>query len=134
MALEVAGSTPVGQPTSWGVAKLVRHGTLTPACVGSSPAAPAIGQASARGAGVWTSRAISSVAEHPPFKRGVVGSNPTWPTNPMAPSAVCAEGAFVAFSPGRLRPQGSSVVAVGAGSAVCNVFIGATVSLDVKQQ
>ena len=26
----------------WGVAKSVRHGTLTPACVGSSPAAPAI--------------------------------------------------------------------------------------------
>ncbi len=25
----------------WGVAKSVRHGTLTPACVGSSPAAPA---------------------------------------------------------------------------------------------
>ncbi len=25
----------------WGVAKLVRHGTLTPAFVGSSPAAPA---------------------------------------------------------------------------------------------
>ena len=24
----------------WGVAKSVRHGTLTPACVGSSPAAP----------------------------------------------------------------------------------------------
>lgn len=29
------------RPLCWGVAKLVRHGTLTPARVGSSPAAPA---------------------------------------------------------------------------------------------
>ena len=37
------GSNPFSHPNLyWGVAKLVRHGTLTPACVGSSPAAPAI--------------------------------------------------------------------------------------------
>ena len=36
------GSNPVLSTIHRGVAKLVRHGTLTPACVGSSPAAPAI--------------------------------------------------------------------------------------------
>ena len=41
------GSIPSSHPIKfyfmnkcWGVAKLVRHGTLTPACVGSSPASP----------------------------------------------------------------------------------------------
>ncbi len=44
MALEAVGSTPIAHPIfiSWGLAKSVRHRTLTPAFVGSNPAAPAI--------------------------------------------------------------------------------------------
>ena len=39
---DFTGSNPVLSTIFyWGVAKSVRHGTLTPACVGSSPAAPA---------------------------------------------------------------------------------------------
>ena len=39
----VAGSNPAAPTIIFrGIAKLVRHGTLTPVCVGSSPAAPTI--------------------------------------------------------------------------------------------
>ena len=53
-----------------GVAKSVRHGTLTPACVGSSPAAPAI----------FFCGPLAQLVEHLTFNQGVDGSSPSWLT------------------------------------------------------
>ena len=52
----------------WGVAKPVRHGTLTPACVGSSPATPAIYDP------------LAQLVEHLTFNQGVPSSNLGWVT------------------------------------------------------
>jgi hypothetical protein len=54
----------------WGVAKSVRHGTLTPAFVGSSPAAPAI---------VFY-EPLAQLAEHLTFNQGVPRSSRGWLT------------------------------------------------------
>ena len=51
-----------------GVAKSVRHGTLTPACVGSSPAAPAIIDP------------LAQSVEHLTFNQGVPRSSRGWIT------------------------------------------------------
>ena len=52
----------------WGVAKSVRQRTLTPSCVGSSPAAPAIFDP------------LAQLVEHLTFNQGVDGSSPSWIT------------------------------------------------------
>ncbi len=54
-----------------GRSQAVRHGTLTPAFVGSSPAAPAI-----------FFGPLAQLAEHLTFNQGVGGSNPPWLTIP----------------------------------------------------
>ena len=73
-----------------GVAKSVRHGTLTPACVGSSPAAPAIidplaqsvehltfNQGVPRSSRGWiTIRPVGQAVKTPPFHGGIRGSIP----------------------------------------------------------
>ena len=51
-------------PPMMGCRQVVRHGTLTPAFAGSSPATPAIFDP------------LAQLAEHLPFKQGVRGSNP----------------------------------------------------------
>ena len=63
----------------WGVAKSVRHGTLTPACVGSSPAAPA------------KYDSLAQLVEHLTFNQGVPGSSPGWITNFFADVAELAD-------------------------------------------
>jgi hypothetical protein len=65
----------------WGVAKSVRHGTLTPACVGSSPAAPAIFSKQIRyfKLDIFSGPLAQSV-EHLTFNQGVGGSSPPWLT------------------------------------------------------
>ena len=62
-----AGSNPVTHPnfSFWGVAKSVRHRTLTPVCVGSSPATP--------------------LAEHLTFNQGVPRSSRGWITKNQLP-------------------------------------------------
>ena len=76
---------------AWGIAKSVRHGTLTPACVGSSPAAPAtfdplaqsvehltFNQGVPRSSRGWitTSWRVGQAVKTPPFHGGYMGSNP----------------------------------------------------------
>ena len=61
--LKDASHSEVNHLSDWGVAKSVRHGTLTPACVGSSPAAPA-------------NDSLAQSVEHLTFNQGVRGSNP----------------------------------------------------------
>ena len=56
----------------WGVAKSVRHGTLTPACVGSSPAAPATL--------FLLYGALAQLVEHLTFNQGVPRSSRGWIT------------------------------------------------------
>ena len=79
MALEVVGSSPTTHPTimiEMGCSQVVRHGTLTPAFAGSSPATPAIFDP------------LAQLAEHLPFKQGVRGSNPRRVTSSEIPNTV----------------------------------------------
>ena len=57
----------------WGVAKSVRHRTLTPVCVGSSPATPAI------------YGPLAQSVEHLTFNQGVPRSSRGWITRKTAP-------------------------------------------------
>ena len=70
-----AGSNPVTHPnfSFWGVAKSVRHRTLTPVCVGSSPATPAI------------YGPLAQSVEHLTFNQGVPRSSRGWITRKTAP-------------------------------------------------
>ena len=63
-------------PYRRGIAKSVRHGTLTPACVGSSPAAPA------------KNDSLAQSVEHLTFNQVVGGSNPPCLTLEKASNSV----------------------------------------------
>ena len=68
VVLVVGGSSPFAHPILCrGIAKAVRHKTLTLACVGSSPATPAIDP-------------LAQLAEHLTFNQGVRSSNLRWVT------------------------------------------------------
>ena len=80
MALETVGSSPTTHPKfslcgvklavlpTLGCSQVVRHGTLTPAFVGSSPATPAYYDP------------LAQLAEHLTFNQGVWSSNLQWVT------------------------------------------------------
>ena len=63
----------------WAVAKSVRHGTLTAACVGSSPASPAKTLKKIKYG------PLAQLAEHLTFNQGVRSSNLRWITKKAEP-------------------------------------------------
>ena len=72
MAPAFVGSIPISHPIKnyyWGIAKPVRHQTLTLAFVGSSPATPAIYDP------------LAQLVEHLTFNQGVPRSSRGWVTN-----------------------------------------------------
>ena len=75
-------------PPMMGCRQVVRHGTLTPAFAGSSPATPAIFDP------------LAQLAEHLPFKQGVRGSNPRWSTK-KSPRLLA--GRFFLVAPGESK-------------------------------
>ena len=81
------------QLPAMGCSQVVRHGTLTPAVAGSSPATPArlIFQLEYR------DDPVAQSAEHLPFKQGVRGSNPRWVTTTEKPENPCKSTVFWFF-------------------------------------
>ena len=65
-----------------GCRQVVRHGTLTPAFAGSSPATPARLFIQFE----YRDDPVAQSAEHLPFKQGVRGSNPRWVTKNQPPN------------------------------------------------
>ena len=70
-------------PPMMGCRQVVRHGTLTPAFAGSSPATPAIFDP------------LAQLAEHLPFKQGVRGSNPRRVTMLKILESLVSQGVIV---------------------------------------
>jgi hypothetical protein len=70
VVLVVGGSSPFIHPIFRGMAKWLRHQTLTLEFAGSTPATPAINQIDP----------LAQLAEHLTFNQGVRGSNPRWIT------------------------------------------------------